>query len=94
MPKFECQHIEAGPDDWDEYETLSANLAAEMHAATMDHDSGGEWFQDPIKDTVLIRVRHRAAEPMVFEISFDYSKDFFSREVATDAGGALLKAYK
>ena len=81
MAMFKCRDSEAGPDDWCEYDAHDPEEAAEMHAVAMDHDSGGEWFQDPTRDTMTVHVRYGEGSRWTFEISFDYSKDFYSRDI-------------
>ena len=77
MAKFQCSDAD-DHGGWADVEAYDAEEAAEKHAATMDADNGGEIFRNPHTDKLRVRVKCGAAAPQVYEITFDYSKDFYS----------------
>src|SRR5690348_3444170 len=81
MNKFQCQMVDYDdPEEWHEVEAFGPDDAAQEYAELCDSRSAGELFQDNVRDKQVVLVRHRAAEPMRFEISFDYSKYFYAHE--------------
>lgn len=88
MAKYLCQMKDYDQDDdWTEIESGFPDIAAIDYAELCDSRSGGEMCNS-MGDTQIILVKLGEAAPMRFEISAEYSKNFYASELEAISEGA------
>lgn len=81
MAKFRCRMKDYDQDDdWTEIEAGFPDIAAIYYVELCDSRSGGEMCNS-MDDTQIIFVKLGESAPMRFEISAEYSKNFYASEL-------------
>jgi len=82
VKSFFCQCVGIDSADyWTPIEARHPDDAAEEYIKRCEEGSGGEMLNDPFKDRETVRVKNADGQVVSFEITMDWSKDYYVHEV-------------
>lgn len=80
--KFGCQCAELdGDNDWFEIDAYDAEAAALKYIERCESMSAGEMLNRPEQDREVVRVKDADGVVRSFEVTMDWSKDFYVHEM-------------